>query len=62
MKKLILSLLLGASCFSIYAVNVVFPNDFEEGWDKFVGKTVTFDNDFVVCGIVYGAEDESGVA
>ena len=52
MKKLILSLLLGASCFSIYAVNVVFPNDFEEGWDKYVGKTVTFDNDFVVCGIV----------
>lgn len=51
MKKLILSLLFGASCLFASAISVYFPDDFADGWDAYVGKTVTFENNFVVCGI-----------
>ncbi len=52
MKKFLMIICCGCllTFMSVAQVSVTYPDDFAEGWDKYVGKTVTFENRFYLGG------------
>ena len=53
--KQALTLFLLFACSSLYAV--VYPDDFKDGWGKYVGKTITFNQRMYLCSRHYSRPD-----